>query len=51
MKRVVLVAAFAALLGASSAPRYSIKAIRFANSPNDLVAEMVVGAPRTCRNW
>jgi glyoxylase-like metal-dependent hydrolase (beta-lactamase superfamily II) len=46
MKRVVLVAAFAALLGASSAPRYSIKAIRFANSPNDLVAEMVIGAPK-----
>ena len=29
----------------SSAPQYSIEAIRFANSPGDRVAEMVIGAP------
>jgi len=46
VKRLFLAAAFAALLGASSAPRYSIQAIRFANSPHDRVAEMVIGAPR-----
>jgi glyoxylase-like metal-dependent hydrolase (beta-lactamase superfamily II) len=45
VKRVWLIAVFAALLGASSTPRYSIQAIRFANSPNDSVAEMVIGAP------
>jgi glyoxylase-like metal-dependent hydrolase (beta-lactamase superfamily II) len=46
VKRVWLIAVFAALLGASSTPRYSIQAIRFANSPNDSVAEMVIGAPK-----
>lgn len=30
---------------AAAAPRYSIQAIRFADSPRDLVAEMVIGAP------
>ena len=49
MKRVWLIALFAALLGASSTPRYSIQAIRFANSPNDSVAEMVIGAPKDDR--
>jgi glyoxylase-like metal-dependent hydrolase (beta-lactamase superfamily II) len=46
VKRILLVAVFAALLVASSTPRYSIQAIRLANSPNDLVAEMVIGAPK-----
>ncbi len=36
----------ALLLGASAAPRYSIQAIRFANSPHDAVAEMVIGASK-----
>jgi glyoxylase-like metal-dependent hydrolase (beta-lactamase superfamily II) len=45
LKRILLVAAFAALLGASGPPRYSIQAIRLADSPNDAVAEMVIGAP------
>jgi glyoxylase-like metal-dependent hydrolase (beta-lactamase superfamily II) len=45
MKRILLAAAFAVLLGASSTPRYSIQAIRLADSPNDAVAEMVIGAP------
>jgi glyoxylase-like metal-dependent hydrolase (beta-lactamase superfamily II) len=49
VKRVWLIALFAALLGASSTPRYSIQAIRFANSPNDSVAEMVIGAPKDDR--
>jgi glyoxylase-like metal-dependent hydrolase (beta-lactamase superfamily II) len=52
MKRIWPIAVFAALLGASSAleassgPRYSIEAVRLANSPNDVVAEMVIGAPK-----
>jgi glyoxylase-like metal-dependent hydrolase (beta-lactamase superfamily II) len=46
LKRVLLAALFAALLGASSTPRYSIQAIRLADSPNDAVAEMVIGAPK-----
>ena len=49
MKRILLVAVFAALLGASSTPRYSIQAIRLANSRNDSVAEMVIGAPKNER--
>ncbi|HMK85633.1 MAG TPA: N-acyl homoserine lactonase family protein [Steroidobacteraceae bacterium] len=42
----------AALLGggrveaATPAPHYSIEAIRYANSPQDPVAEMVIGAPK-----
>jgi glyoxylase-like metal-dependent hydrolase (beta-lactamase superfamily II) len=52
MKRIWPIAVFAALLGASSpleassGPRYSIEAVRLANSPNDVVAEMVIGAPK-----
>jgi len=45
LKRVLLAAAFAILLGASAPPRYSIQAIRVADSPHDVVAEMVIGAP------
>jgi glyoxylase-like metal-dependent hydrolase (beta-lactamase superfamily II) len=46
LKRVLLAALCAALLGAASVPRYTIQAIRFANSPHDSVAEMVIGAPK-----
>jgi glyoxylase-like metal-dependent hydrolase (beta-lactamase superfamily II) len=46
MKRFLFAAIFAALLGASSTPEYSIQAIRLANSPGDSVADMVVGAPK-----
>jgi len=50
MKRFLLAAALAALLGtllgASFKPKYSIQAIRLANSPADSVADMVVGAPK-----
>lgn len=45
LKRVLLAAWCAALLGAAATPRYTIQAIRFANSPHDSVAEMVIGAP------
>src|SRR5436305_7577992 len=42
----ILCATFAwAGLAFSRAPQYSIEAIRFANSPGDRVAEMVIGAP------
>jgi glyoxylase-like metal-dependent hydrolase (beta-lactamase superfamily II) len=46
VKRFLLAGIFAALLGASSTPEYSIQAIRLANSPGDSVADMVVGAPK-----
>ena len=46
MKRVLFVAICAMLLGASSTPEYSIEAIRFANSPGDSVASLVMGAPK-----
>jgi glyoxylase-like metal-dependent hydrolase (beta-lactamase superfamily II) len=46
MKRFLFAAALAVLLGAPSAPDYSIQAIRLANSPGDSVADMVVGAPK-----
>ena len=37
---------FASLCSGAQSPEYSIQAIRFANSPGDSVAEMVVGAPK-----
>jgi glyoxylase-like metal-dependent hydrolase (beta-lactamase superfamily II) len=37
---------FAAMLTGAQSPEYSIQAIRFANSPGDSVAEMVMGAPK-----
>jgi glyoxylase-like metal-dependent hydrolase (beta-lactamase superfamily II) len=46
MKRSLLAATLAVLLGAPSTPDYSIQAIRLANSPGDSVADMVVGAPK-----
>ena len=45
MKRILLGAIFLLLLGAASMPRYSIQAIRLANSRGDAVADMVIGAP------
>lgn len=36
----------AAAAAPEAPPHYSIQAIRFADSPQDLVAEMVIGAPR-----
>ena len=36
----------AAMLSGAQSPDYSIQAIRFANSPGDSVAEMVMGAPK-----
>jgi glyoxylase-like metal-dependent hydrolase (beta-lactamase superfamily II) len=47
LQRMLGLGALVLLLGASPAiPRYSIQAIRFADSPNDAVAEMVIGAPK-----
>jgi glyoxylase-like metal-dependent hydrolase (beta-lactamase superfamily II) len=46
VKRVLFAVICATLLGASSAPEYSIEAIRFANSPGDSVASLVMGAPK-----
>ncbi len=43
---LTLVLALAAALPAAQAPEYSIQAIRFANSPGDAVADMVMGAPK-----
>ena len=40
----ILVASW--LLAATPAPDYSIDAIRVADSPQDRVAEMVIGAPK-----
>jgi glyoxylase-like metal-dependent hydrolase (beta-lactamase superfamily II) len=47
--RKVLLSLLLALVSATSAaqaPEYSVQAIRFANSPGDSVAEMVMGAPK-----
>jgi glyoxylase-like metal-dependent hydrolase (beta-lactamase superfamily II) len=47
MKRFLLAAIAVTLLGsASTPPEYAIEAIRYANSPGDSVADMVVGAPK-----
>jgi glyoxylase-like metal-dependent hydrolase (beta-lactamase superfamily II) len=46
VKRILLAAAAAMLLGAASAPEYTIEAIRYADSPGDAVAEMVIGASK-----
>jgi glyoxylase-like metal-dependent hydrolase (beta-lactamase superfamily II) len=46
VRRFLFVAICAMLLGASSKPEYSIEAIRFANSPGDSVASLVMGAPK-----
>ena len=41
-----LLLALAAAIPAAQAPEYSIQAIRFADSPGDSVADMVMGAPK-----
>ena len=46
MRRLLLGAAALLLLGSASTPEYSIEAIRYADSPGDSVAEMVIGAPK-----
>jgi len=46
MKAFLIVAMFAALLGASATPEYSIQAIRYASVPDVPVAELVVGGPK-----
>ena len=49
-KRLLLGAVVLLLLGsvsaAAAAPEYSIQAIRYADSPGDSVAELVIGAPK-----
>lgn len=46
MKRFLLAAIAVTLLGSTPTPEYSIEAIRYANSPGDSLAELVVGAPK-----
>jgi glyoxylase-like metal-dependent hydrolase (beta-lactamase superfamily II) len=47
VKQFLVVAVAVALLGATSTPEYSIEAIRFASSPGDSVADLVIGAPKS----
>jgi len=42
----ILLALFGVLLAKAAAPEYSIQAIRYANSPGDSVADLVMGAPK-----
>ena len=46
MKRFLLAAAAVTLLGSTSTPDYTIEAIRYADSPGDAVADLVIGAPK-----
>ena len=46
MARVVSTLLCVALLGAGTAPEYTIEAIRYADSPHDAVNELVIGAPK-----
>ena len=46
MKRFVLATIAVTLLGSTPTPEYSIEAIRYANSPGDRLAELVIGAPK-----
>jgi glyoxylase-like metal-dependent hydrolase (beta-lactamase superfamily II) len=46
VKRFLLAAIAVTLLGSTPAPEYSIEAIRYANSPGDSLAELVIGAPK-----
>ncbi len=46
MKRFLLAALAVTLLGSASTPEYAIEAIRYADSPGDLVADLVIGAPK-----
>lgn len=46
MKRFLLAALAVTLLGSASTPEYAIEAIRYADSPSDPVADLVIGAPK-----
>ena len=46
MRRFLLAAIAGTLLGSASTPEYSIEAIRYADSPGDPVADLVIGAPK-----
>ena len=46
MRRFLLAAIAVTLLGSASTPEYSIEAIRYADSPGDPVADLVIGAPK-----
>lgn len=46
MKRLLLAAAALMLLGSASTPEYSIEAIRYADSPGDSLADLLIGAPK-----
>jgi glyoxylase-like metal-dependent hydrolase (beta-lactamase superfamily II) len=46
VKRILVAAIAALLLGAASTPEYTIEAIRYADSPGDSVADLMVGAPK-----
>jgi glyoxylase-like metal-dependent hydrolase (beta-lactamase superfamily II) len=46
VKRFMLAAILAALLGGSSTPEYSIQAIRYASSPGVPASELIVGGPK-----
>ena len=46
MKRFLLAALAVTLLGSASTPEYAIEAIRYADSPGDPVADLVIGAPK-----
>ena len=46
MKRFLLAAIAVTLLGSTSTPDYTIEAIRYADSPGDAVADLVIGAPK-----
>jgi glyoxylase-like metal-dependent hydrolase (beta-lactamase superfamily II) len=47
VKRVLLAVVAVTLLGWAAGPEYSIEAIRYANSPADSVADLVIGAPKS----
>src|SRR5713101_9542835 len=46
VKRLLLAAAFSTFLVGNSTPEYSIQAIRYADSADVPVAELVMGAPK-----
>jgi glyoxylase-like metal-dependent hydrolase (beta-lactamase superfamily II) len=46
VRRYLLAAIAVALLGSASTPEYSIEAIRYADSPGDPIADLVIGAPK-----
>jgi glyoxylase-like metal-dependent hydrolase (beta-lactamase superfamily II) len=46
VRRFLLAAIAGTLLGSASTPEYSIEAIRYADSPGDPVADLVIGAPK-----